>query len=209
LVLTSIFALALPAAASALTFSFNSTDSTPASDLDAELDIQVVGSELTLTLSNTSSSFNLNELFFNAASNVTGLSLTSATHSDGGTDVTSSWLLVTAGPPGNPTHVGSFGTFDFGLDGPTGSNDPALIGPGESIVFVLAISGAGPFSAAQFEELTSGPNPSLAAVKFVNGPGDDSAFGNTVPEPSSALLLATGLAALGALRGRRSVVPRA
>jgi hypothetical protein len=200
--------LAAPLRASAVTFSVASSDSTAPSGLDAVLDIEVTGSTLTLTLTNTSASFNLNELFFNAASNVTGLSLTSATHSDGNADVTSDWSLVADGGPGNPTRVGGFGTFDFGLDGPVGQTDPALIGPGESIIFVLAISGTGPFSPVSFQELTSGPIPSLAAVKFVNGPGDDSAFGNAVPEPSTDLFVATGLAALGALR-RRLGSPRA
>jgi hypothetical protein len=53
---------AVPPAA-ALTFSAASNEPTvSASDLDAVLDIQVAGSTLTLTLSNTSTAFNLNEL---------------------------------------------------------------------------------------------------------------------------------------------------
>ncbi len=202
LVFAMALALAAPVRASVLPFSAASSDSTPASSLDAVLDAQVAGTTLTLTLTNTSASFNLNELFFNATPNVSGLSLTSATHSDGNTNVASAWPLVAVGGRGNPTKAGGFGTFDFTLDGPVGQTDPALIGPGESIVFALAIGGTGPFTVADFQELTSAPNPSLAVVKFVNGPGDDSAFGNAVPEPSTGLLVAAGLSALAAVRRR-------
>jgi hypothetical protein len=40
-------------------------------------------------------------------------------------------------------------------------------------------------------------------AKFVNGPGDDSAFGANVPEPSTASLLGLGLVGVAAIRRRR------
>jgi hypothetical protein len=69
------------------------------------------------------------------------------------------WPLVADGGPGNPTDVGSFGTFDFMLDGPVGQTDPALIGSGESSVFVLAISGPGPCIAQPQTTASSNPLP--------------------------------------------------
>ena len=92
--LAALLALAAaPLPAAALPFSALSSDSTPASSLGADLDVQVAGT--TLTLSNTSSEFNIRALYFNASAAVTGLSLTSATHSDGNADVTAAWDLLT------------------------------------------------------------------------------------------------------------------
>ena len=59
-------------------------------------------------------------------------------------------------------------------------------------MFELLINGGvGTFTMDDF-----GP---LVAAKFVNGPGDDSAFG-TVPEPSTAVLFMLGLAGLSLRR---------
>jgi hypothetical protein len=90
-----------------------------------------------------------------------------------------------------------FDIFDFAMRDGLGELAPPAIGPTESIAFVFSITGTGPFNDDDFIQ----PNAMgyLAAAKFVNGPGDDSAWG-AVPEPSTALLLASGLLLLGARR---------
>jgi hypothetical protein len=175
-----------------------SSDATPASQLQGTFDFQVSGATLTLTVDNDTvapNDFNINQIFFDASGSVTSLSLTSATHSDNSAannfgDVTSDWA-----PVSTDEMADGFGSFDFALFGGVGETDPALIGAGEDIQFVLSINGGvGTFTMADF-----GP---LVGAKFVSGPDDpeapgsqDSAFG-TVPEPSTAVLLGAGLLGL-------------
>jgi hypothetical protein len=189
--------LAAGAQASTITLSDLSSDSTPAGDLDATYQFSISGpSELTLTATNTTgvTAFNINEVYFNAAGNVTGLFLTGVTHSAAGS-VTPAWA-----PVQTAVSVAGFGDFDFGLVGSVGQNDPSLIGPGEWVDFVFTISGTGPFDMSDFVVANASGN--IAAGKWVNGPGDDSAFGAAVPEPGTAVLVALGLLGLG-WAGRR------
>jgi len=191
------FSIAAPAGATPVTLSLYSSNGTPASVMDATFDFSVVGTTLTLTVTNTTTApneYNINEVYFNGSANVSSLTLTSATHSTAG-DVLADWIPVLTG-----VMVDGFDTFDFGLQDGTGELAPPAIGPMENTVFVLSIAGSGPFNDLDF--IVNNSMGLTAAAKFVNGPGDDSAYG-AVPEPSTALLLASGLLLLGARRRTR------
>lgn len=186
--------LSVSAGATQVTLSSVSSDVTPASILDATFDFSVAGMNLTVVVNNDTAApyaFNINEMFFNVSGAVTNVMLTSAVHSAEG-NVASDWMT-----PRTDWMVDGFGEFDHGLTNRAGENDPSIIGPAEYVTFVFGISGTGPLTDADF--IQPNANGYLAAAKFVNGPGDDSAWG-TVPEPSTALLLASGLLLLGGQR---------
>jgi len=187
--------------------------SVPVEFLDATFDYLVSGSTLTLTVTNTTvapATLDINEVFFSGTDNVTGLLLNSATHSVEG-DVLASWMLNTSTGDGGPTHADGFGIHDFSLTDGVGL-DPGIMGPSESVVFDLTISGTAPFSPTNFidtlsQQTLGGTNILTRAVaKFVNGNDAffgtefDSAFGASTPEPSTFVLASLALVALGLAR---------
>jgi hypothetical protein len=191
-------AVSTSAWATPVILSVDSSDATPASVLDATFDLSVAGSVLTLLATNDTTApneFNIVEVYINASSAVTDLTLTSATHSAEG-DVMSGWL-----PLLTDVMVNGFGDFDYGLVDGVGEPSVSLIGPTESVTFVFSITGTGGYTDDDF--IQGNGMSYFAAAKFVNGPGDDSAYGAAVPEPSTALLLASGLILLAARRRSR------
>lgn len=180
-------------AGSTLTLSDASSDETNPAMLNAHLSFDVSGNTLTLTAYNDTAgdvSFDLSAIYFNAPSSVDDIALLSAPPG---------WEILTL------QHAGMFGTFDFALFSQLG-NDPWEIHPGQSQEFLLEISGSDPLLDTDFttnlSTIPTGNRPSLAAIKFINGPGDDSAFGAVVPEPSTLILL--GFAACAAFARRRT-----
>jgi len=195
---------ASPAAGSMmLTLSQTSSDSTPAEHLSATLHFDVSGDTLTLTAANLTivpHAYYLNNIFFNATDSVTGLDLIGS----------SGWTLDFAE---DGHQAAPFGTFDAALIGGVG-NSPYEIAPGESLAFTMKILGSGPFSAQDFASELSytwgGQIASLAAAKFIRGPGDDSARGNAfpgtteVPEPAALSFLGAGLLGMWLMRRGRA-----
>ena len=182
-----------PAGAAMIPISDLSSDSTSAQALAATLEFEVSGSTLTLTVHNETDGtgrgeYKINRVYFNATSHVSALTLVSP----------SGWDLET-----NVKGGGKFGRFGFGLIGGVGQSS-SQIDAGDSQVFVLSISGTGPFSETDFttqlSTLPTGDTPSVVSAKFVQGPGGDSAFGATnvvVPEPALSALMAGALLAAG------------
>jgi hypothetical protein len=194
------FLAASSGSAATITLSDVSSDATLASVLDATLDISIIGGNtLQIIATNDTSApnlFNINEIYWNASLDVSGLTLTSATHSANG-DVLAAWT-----PVETDEMVDGFGIFGFGVADGVGEGNPNIIQPGSSITFVMTISGACALAldCVDLDFVVANAQGYLAAAKFVNGPDDpedpgneDSAYGAAVPEPSTALLLALGL----------------
>lgn len=181
-----------------------SSDATDPGVLDATFEFSVLFDVLTLSVTNDTTApntFNINELYFNAAGGVTGLTVLGA--------LPAGWSFSTN------QIAGVFGTFEFALTDPV-DNDASTIMPLETETFTFTILGVGPFFDTDFttEFSTNPPGDLLSpvAAKFVFGsrtdpagdPGPDSAYGG-VPEPGTiALLGLAGLLGFGRRRRRLS-----
>ena len=188
--LLSALAVVNTASATLINLSDASSDETDAGLLSATMDFEVLGNVLTLTVTNNTAdptAYKINELYFNVPDGVT-LSFDGL---PGWSDATNVMVAV-------------FGTFDFALlDGQGGS--PNQILAGETVEFTFTITLGNPLKDA-FVTLFSDPvgdnDGWIVAAKFVGGPGDDSAFGASIPTPGVlALLGAAGL--VGSRRRRR------
>lgn len=196
IMIATIGALAMANAASAsmIMLSEMSSDETDAGLLNATFDFSVAGNVLSLTVTNTTDNnpfgfeFDINELYFNAPDGVT-LSLVQIP----------GWQLQTG------AMADGFGVFDFALIDGQGGN-PSQITPGESVTFTLNIT-AGTPGKIDFVSLLSDPQPpmrgAIIAAKFVNGNGDDSAYGATIPAPGVLALFGAACLVGGRRRRRR------
>ena len=212
-VLLLLVCLGTSASATIVTLSdFSSQENqAPADTMDATLDFQVAGTTFTLTISNTTDTTNdpgdlwdVSNFYFNVSDAVTDLTLSGAP---------AFWSLAASdwtgpGDKNSTTQAAGFGVFDWVLlyDRDSGPKS-GQVNPGESLAFTMAISGAGPFSMADFgTELSIDPGDvkparlSHAVAKFRGVEAGNfknmSGFGAAAPEPSTFALLGIGLLAL-------------
>ncbi len=152
---------------------------------DFTLDSATLPATLTFSVTNLTAdpnAFNITEMYFNVSENVTGMTLSAPPQ----------WSL---GFAEDGFGVNGFGRFDVqiidALKGPV-----KKIGSGETLAFSIELLGSGPVFDTDFvTELSAilpGDLAMIAAAKFVNGPGDASAYGASVPEPASLTLLLLG-----------------
>ena len=197
-----------PLEATVLTLSTHASDGNnppPVECLDATLDFSVIDSStLSLTVTNltpedpSDPALKINQIYFNTSDDITALVLNDVNGSD-----KSQWDLTF---DSDNIHVNGFGLYDVSIIDGQGS-EPHVIDPGETVEFIIGISGSGPFSDDDFIHLSTqidGHIISYAAAKFYDGvPEEMSAFGAYVPEPTTIAFL--GLGALALLRNRKKL----
>ena len=198
-----------PAAATTILLSDLTSDSTPASQLDATLSFDVVGTTLAIGVTNLTSdpaAFNISAIYFNSSDDVTGLTFSGGPGSC--PNAGCPWDLFASG---SFTRAAGFGVFDWAII----SNDTmatGVIAPLDTATFEFDITGIGPFDMSdfgtEFSSIPPGFTPAIVAVKFIQCSGagcvapDDSAFGAAIPEPGTASLVLIGLVGLGLRRLR-------
>lgn len=179
-------------AALVYTFSDLSSDATPASVLDAMLTFSVTSTGaisgndlLTLTLDNQTTApnaFSINEVYFNFTGDHSGFGIETGT----------------TGLTHGPINADGFGNFDIKLDG-------FVLASGGTSVWTIDLGLTG-ITDSDFNDLSSippGNTQTFAALKFAQGPGDDSAFGAVVPVPAAVWLFGSGLLGLIGIARRK------
>jgi hypothetical protein len=193
--------LVFEAGAMAIQLSYESSDpELAAADLAATLDFEVVGSTLTLNVSNDSTDFDLAGIYFNITASDATLALRSGPKD---------WILE-APSDKNPTDIGAFGVFDSIVWVKGRKADNAKLSPGDVASFTFSIDSAGPLTAedftAELSMIGEGEIAALAAGRI--GTGKDALIGAThAPEPTTALLVGMGMMMLTANRNRPGMQP--
>lgn len=175
-------------------------------DMQAAISFSVSGSELTVDVTNNAMGgaepLSISEIYFNAGSAVTGLTLISApTHSTLGT-------MLWSGVDGAGAQT--FGVFDFSLKaervGQGQSKETGSVDAGQVVSFLFAITGVG-VTASDFgvhlSTVVAGETAAMGAALFKGAAVE--AYGaqivTVIPEPGTSLLLGLGL--MGLARQRR------
>ena len=178
------------ATASIITLSQFSSDNTDPALLSATFDFAVSGNTLTLSVTNDTLAPNdylISEVYFNAPDGVT-LSFAGLT----------GWTFMTE------QAADGFGRHDFALiDGQGLSSDQ--IAPGETVIVPFTILTGSPTPQSilnAFSVIPPGNQPVVIAAKFRAGPGDDSAFGASIPAPGALPLVMAGIALVNRRRRR-------
>ena len=189
----SLVSLAITPRAEAafIQLSTHATGNNDPEKLDALLDFNVTGNNLTLTVTNQTAEPNasaIREIFFNTTAALT--SLTPVSLPDG--------FELDAN-----AHAGGFGFFDWGI---IGSNpNGGVIEAGETVIFTFTFTGIGVTDLTFLTELSDSNNrPMLVAAKFVGGPSAGGYGGvNQIPTPGSTAMILLAIAIGGPLRSRR------
>lgn len=170
--------------------------------LDADLDLSIDNSLLTLTVANLTpqvDAFSIDEIYFNTTADITQLKLKGL---EGGGN-NKNWVLTL-----NKDNISAadFGLFDISLVSKKPGQE--YIGWGQTYIFTIEIKkGTPPYADTDFFDLSApsgGTTLAYGAAKFFDGPEEQNAYGAYALTPEPATICLLGLGGLALLRKRRA-----